>query len=112
MDCVRFLWHLMQQIEGKMIVVWDNLPPHRGRIVREALKGAAGKRIHLEALPPYAPDLNPDEGVWKHLKYVELRNVCCTTREMLLAEIRKAIARLRHKKHVIIGCFAGAGLSI
>ena len=30
--------------------------------------GAAEDRLKLEQLPGYAPDLNPDEGVWKHLK--------------------------------------------
>ena len=29
--------------------------------------------IHLEQWPAYAPDMNPAEGVWQHLKRVELR---------------------------------------
>ncbi len=37
----------------------------------------AAKRLHLEQLPGYAPDLNPDEGIWNYLKRVELGNVCC-----------------------------------
>ena len=32
--------------------------------------------MHLEALPSYAPDLNPDEGVWNWLKRVALKNQC------------------------------------
>ena len=40
------------------------------------LAGAA-KRIHLEQLPGYAPDLNPVEGIWAYLKCRELGNVCC-----------------------------------
>jgi hypothetical protein len=42
------------------------------------LAQGATKRLRLEQLPGYAPDLNPDEGIWAYLKYVELRNVCCT----------------------------------
>jgi transposase len=37
--------------------------------------GAAEDRLKLEQLPGYAPVLNPDEGGWKHLKYVELKNL-------------------------------------
>jgi transposase len=40
--------------------------------------GAAEDRLKLEQLPGYAPDLNPDEGVWKHLKYVELKHLSAT----------------------------------
>jgi len=37
----------------------------------------AGRPIHLEVPPPYAPDLNPVEWMGKHLKQVELRNPVC-----------------------------------
>jgi transposase len=39
------------------------------------VSGAAEDRLKLKELPGYAPDLNPDEGVWKHLKCVELKNL-------------------------------------
>ena len=55
----------------------------------------------LERLPSYAPELNPDEGVWSYLKTVEMRNLCCNDLVHLRAELRKAIARLRHKRNVI-----------
>jgi hypothetical protein len=35
------------------------------------------RRIQIERLPTYAPELNPQEGVWNLLKRVELKNVCC-----------------------------------
>ncbi|MDQ5851707.1 MAG: IS630 family transposase, partial [Chloroflexota bacterium] len=41
------------------------------------LAAGAAKRVHLERLPGYAPELNPDEGIWCYLKRVELKNVCC-----------------------------------
>jgi transposase len=75
-DAVRFLKHLMRQIPGKLLVVWDGSPIHRGRMVKDFLASGASSRLQLEQLPGYAPDLNPDEGVWKHLKCVELRNLC------------------------------------
>ena len=62
-DAVRFLKHLMRQIEGKLLVVWDGSPIHRGRAVKEFLASGASSRLQLEQLPGYAPDLNPDEGI-------------------------------------------------
>jgi transposase len=76
-DAVRFLKHLMRQIEGKLLVVWDGSPIHRSRAVKDFLASEASSRLQLEQLPCYAPELNPDEGIWKHLKYVELKNLCC-----------------------------------
>lgn len=54
----------LRQIAGKIMVIWDGLPAHRGKVVKAFLAGGATKWLHLERLPGYAPDLNPDEGVW------------------------------------------------
>ena len=108
---VRFLKHALGQIPGKILVVWDGSPIHRSKVVKEFLKsGVASSRLQLEQLPGYAPELNPDEGVWKHLKYVELKNICCRSLSELRRELRKAKERLRHKKHVILGCLRQPGL--
>jgi transposase len=105
-DAVRFLEHALRQIPGKLLVIWDGSPIHRGQAVRDFLASGAASRLQLELLPGYAPELNPDEGIWKHLKYVELKNVCCRS----LSELRKAKERLRHKKHIILGCIRQPGL--
>jgi hypothetical protein len=60
----------------------------------------------------YAPDLNPEEGIWKHLKYVELKNVCCQSLAELKIELRKAKERLRHKQDVILGCIRQPGFEV
>ena len=68
------------------------------------------------ALPGYAAELNPDEGIcWKHLKHVELKNVCWRSLWELRRELRKAKERLRHKKkkkHVIFGCIRQPGFEV
>lgn len=109
-DVVRFLGHLMRHIEGKMIVIWDGLPAHRGGRVKQLLREGASGRIHLEQLPGYAPELNPEEGIWKHLKLVELKNLCCRNLEHLRRELRRAKERLRHKREIIQACFRQVGL--
>jgi transposase len=49
-----------------VIVIWDNGKPHKGDVIRELCRKY--KRLHLETFPPYAPSLNPDEGVWAQAK--------------------------------------------
>jgi transposase len=111
-DVVRFLRHLLRQVPGKLLVIWDGSPIHRGGAVKDFLSSGACRRLKLEQLPGYAPDLNPDEGVWKHLKYVELKNVCCQSLCELKIELRKAKERLRHKTDVILGCIRQPGFEV
>lgn len=109
-EVVRFLRHLLRHLRGKLLVLWDQSPIHRGRAVKEYLAGGAARRIHLEMLPAYAPELNPDEGIWSYLKHVELKNLSCTDVLHLRSELRKATERLRHRSKIIRGCFSEAGL--
>jgi transposase len=111
-DAVRFLKHLMRRIPGKLLVIWDGSPIHHSQAVKDFLSSGAASRLQLEQLPGYAPDLNPDEGIWKHLKCVELKNLCCQSLAELRVELRKAKERLRHKKHVILGCIRQPGFEV
>ena len=104
-DVVRFLKHLLCQLDCKLLVIWDGLPSHQDEVVKAflatGLATGAGRQICLQQLPGYAPDLNPDEGVWNYLKHVELRNVTCHDQSELRHQLRLAIARLRHKPDLI-----------
>jgi transposase len=111
-DALRFLKHALSQIPGKLLVIWDGSPIHRSKAVKEFLAQGAASRVRLEQLPAYAPELNPDEGIWKHLKCVELKNLCCQNIAELRTELRKAKERLRHKVDVIIGCIRQPGFEV
>lgn len=78
--------------------------------MKDFLAAGAARRIHLERLPGYAPDLNPDELVWSHLKRVELRNLCCRDIDHLAVELRSGVKRLREKPHIIRSFIPGTGL--
>lgn len=67
-----FLRDLLKHLKGKIIVVWDNGPMHKGPAIRELLK--RNPRLTLEHLPPYAPELNPVEMLWSHLKFGHCAN--------------------------------------
>ena len=109
---VGFLRVLLRKISGNLVVIWDGSPIHRGHEIKDFLKRGAAKRLHLEQLPGYAPDLNPDEGIWNYLKRVELGNVCCPDLEHLSQELLRARERLRHKKAIIRSCSQQCGYSL
>jgi transposase len=111
-DVVRFLRVLLRKISGKLLVIWDGAPIHRGQPIKDFLARGAAKRLHLEPLPPYAPELNPVEGLWDYLKRVELGNVCCPTLAALSLALRRAKERVRHKRRVLLGCVAECGYHV
>lgn len=71
---IEFLRHLRRHLHGWLVVVWDHLGSHKGRTLREWLRHC--RRIHLEFLPSYAPELNPNEYGWSYLKTGPLANYC------------------------------------
>jgi transposase len=106
---VAFLRQLLRQVPGKLLVVWDGATIHRCQAVKDFLAHGAAARVHLERLPGYAPELNPDEGVWNLLKRLELKNRCCQTLDELRWELGLAIRRLQRKRHLLRACVAQCG---
>jgi transposase len=109
---VAFLRVLLRKIAGKVLLIWDGSPIHRAQPIKDFLKRGAARRLWLEQLPGYAPDLNPDEGIWNYLKRVELANVCAPDLDSLEVELIRARERLRHKRSIIRSCFALSGLPV
>jgi transposase len=109
---VEFLLHLLRVAGERLLVVWDGSPIHRRQAVPEFVAGTKGK-VWVEALPGYAPDLNPwDEGGWNHLKNVEMRNLVCRDLEELHEQFHLAVGRLRQKPQLVQSFFAQAGLEL
>jgi transposase len=106
---IAFLLHLGRAIGDRLLVIWDGSPIHR-RAEVQAFVAEAGGKIHLEALPAYAPDLDPVEWLWKHLKRDELGNVSCLDLEHLHMEIHLALGRVRRRRALIRSFFDGAEL--
>src|SRR5260221_2625109 len=98
---VRFLRVLLRKLSGKVLLIWDGSPIHHGQVVKEFLSAGAAKRLQLEQLPGYAPDLNPDEGIWNYLKRVELGNVCAINLADLRHCLRRAPGRVRPQPELI-----------
>jgi transposase len=109
-DVVALLGHLRPEVPGRMVVIWDGAPIHRRHGMKEFLANGTAQQMHLERLPAYAPELNPDEGVWQQLKGVELRNLCCFDLRHLWDALRTAVKRVRRQPRMLKGCFIGARL--
>jgi transposase len=112
-DVVQFLKGLLEEIAGEVTVIWDGAPIHRSNAVKDLLAQGSAVRLHSdpvgEPLPAYAPELNPDEGIWRYLKRVEVRNVCCQDLLHLLVELTMAAKRLLNKPDVIQACVKQVG---
>jgi transposase len=106
---VAFLRQLLRQIRGKVLVIWDGAPIHRCQPIKDFLAAGAARRLQLEPLPGYAPELNPAEGVWNLLKRRELKNRCCRDVAELRWELGLALRRLRRRPQLLVSCFRQCG---
>ena len=61
------------------------------------------RRLHLEALPPYAPELNPDEGVWLQTKDT-LANGRPDTLDELCQHLLDALQNIEHSQRKLRAC--------
>jgi len=107
-EVIQFLRHLLRHVRGNIVLVWDRATIHRSAQVRRFIFDHP--RLHVALLPPYAPDLNPDEGVWRHLKGVFLSNFCPDHVSDLKAELRKTTVRLRARPKLLKSFFDHADL--
>ena len=98
---VDFLQHLSRHLRGKLLVIWDGLPCHRSRLVREYLEQQTGRMV-IEQLPAYAPELNPVEFLWGYWKNHELPNLCPQDYFVLSAHARAALRRMRRRLTLVI----------
>jgi hypothetical protein len=54
------------------IVTWDNASAHTSKVVKATLPALEAAGVTLSYLPPYSPELNRIEDLWRHVKYEEL----------------------------------------
>jgi transposase len=106
---VEFLRHLQRHLPGKLLVLWDGAPIHRSALVRDYVAGTRD-RIVVERLPAYAPELNPVEYMWGHLKNHQISNLLVTKAWELSFEATAALRRMRRRPSVITACYAQADL--
>ena len=110
-DVVAFLKQALQEIGGRLLILWDGAAIHRCGEVKAYLKELALQAeselrpIELHLLPSYSPELNASEQVWKTLKCEMLRDKIFKNRTELLVEVKVAMETIAQQKQRIIKCF-------
>lgn len=113
-DLVGFLGRLRRQLRRPPVVVLDNLGAHKGRRLRDWATGTRAGRlpVHLEYLPPYAPELNPIEPAWSHGKTVTAAGRCVDDADGLESLAREAVATAAARQRTLRGFIRSTGLPL
>ena len=94
---IEFLRALHRQLPGKLLLLWDGAPIHRSRLVSDYVRSQRAW-LHVEFLPPYAPELNPVEYLWGYWKKHELANFCAKDIWQLSHTASRALRRIRQRR--------------
>lgn len=108
---IEFLKQLRLSLKRKLLIIWDHLPAHRSRRVRDYVDSTAGA-LQLSFLPAYAPELNPVEYLWAHWKQHELGNFCPKTFAELTEFARRKLLRSQRRPTIIAACWQQAELAL
>ncbi|MFW5420993.1 transposase [Nocardiopsis sp. CNT-189] len=103
-------WSSPQQPDGPIVPIWDNLNVHKAASLREFADSRDWPTIYY--LPPYAPDLNPVEGIWPLLQRGQLSHVTFSTPEHLVQCIRRGLRHIQYHSDLIDSCLTKADLTI
>lgn len=107
---IDYLRALKRHVRGRRtILLWDRLPVHRGAQVQAYLKSQA-RWLTAEYLPPYAPELNPVEYLWSHMKGTVLANFTAPNLYAVRRKARQAACRVRHQPDLGKGFLKHSGL--
>lgn len=109
-DFEMFVARLLQRLGRPITLVMDRWPVHRSGTRR--LEQRFGRRICVEWLPAYAPELNPDEQVWNHTKYADLANFIPDDVLHLGKSIAKSIRNTRSNQTLLRSFFHHAKLKL
>ena len=95
-----FLRELLRHLRGPVIVLLDNSSTHQGEPLRKLLR--LHPRLSIEHFPSYAPELNPDEGVWSLAKR-QLANGRPYDVDELMEDVIRAMERIRRSRTKLRG---------
>lgn len=101
---IELLRQLMRGRRKPVHLILDSLPAHRTAAVRAYEKSTGGK-LTLHFLPGYAPDLNPDELVWSHLKRTGAARAPLRAGKSLRERIEQQLEQLKRTPSLIRSFF-------
>ena len=101
---IELLQQMMKYRRKPVHLVLDSLPAHKKALVRDYVAATEG-RLTLHFLPGYAPDLNPDELVWSHVKRTGIARRPLQQGEKLREKIEEQLAKLQQMPHLVRSFF-------
>ena len=107
---VLFLENFMKGQSGKVFLVLDGHPAHKAKSVTRYVESLKG-RLELHPLPAYAPDLNPDEFVWAHMKTNGVSKKPLKQNESLRRRIEENLIAIQHNRKLVRSFFCAPSVS-
>ncbi len=108
-DYMRLLCAVHTQLRAPLILIWDNLNHHVSAAMRQFVADHAWLRV--VQLPAYAPELNPTEGVWSHVKR-GLGNLAACGIDQLATIVRTRLKTIQYRPGLINAFITETGLVI
>lgn len=108
-DFLEFVEDLMNDAGRPVFLVMDNSTVHHAKVLKEYAANSNG-RLRLYFLPPYSPDLNPDEWVWKNVKHDNLGRASARHEGELAQFARSALSRLKEMPDKVRSFFSDPAL--
>jgi len=102
-----FLQELLRHLRGPVIALLDNSSTHDGAPLARLLR--RHPRLQIEHFPAYAPELNPDEGIWSLTKR-DLANGCPLDVNQLMEALIASINETRRSPEKLRGCILQSDL--
>ena len=96
-DLLAYLRERLPPAGVPRVVTLDNASLHVSKVVREARRPLAGLGIHLYYLPPYSPELNRIEPVFKQIKHHEMPVRSYASKADLRQAVENAFAAYRDR---------------
>ncbi len=101
---LRFLKAFLRGRRTPVMLVVDGHPAHRARLIAHYVQSLQG-RLELHFLPGYAPELNPDEFVWNHLKRQGVSKQPLRQGESLRVRVHRDLERIRRAPALVRSFF-------
>ncbi len=101
---VTLLRQMMRYRRKPVHLVVDGLPAHKTKLVKDYVLSTKGK-LTLHILPGYAPDLNPDELVWSHMKRTGVARTPLRRGEKLQEKVNAQLAAIKNTPNLVRSFF-------
>jgi len=105
-----FLQNFVESQPGKIFLVVDGHPAHKANAVKHYIKSLKG-RLELYFLPPYAPDLNPDEFVWSYMKNNGVSKKPLKKNESLQSRIDEDLNGIKENRKLVKSFFGATSVA-